>query len=210
MQRCAFVLSVCLCVALGRYCVVLSSVSVRLFGQIFLEVQAIDMKLTAIEALAKNVSGLPSYNTTALRSAIALGLADGKNISTQFETMAASVKSYNGSRSSVQLVAGYVSLLLVFVALIGACCSFPKFALVLGLFGFFALGFAWIAFALNYAGLCDWLCWCLCLCFFVTSLCARNLSNPVFFFFFFVVAVTISDFCTMVDNAIKVRARGAC
>lgn len=110
------------------------------------------MKLTTIEALAKNVTGLPSYNTTALRSAIALGLADGKNISTQFESLATTVKSYNGSRSTVQLVAGYISLLLVGIALIGACCSFPKFAMVLGMFGFFALGFAWIAFALNYAG----------------------------------------------------------
>ena len=105
-----------------------------------------------IGALSERAKGIPGLmlNTTEYEVALEQGLADARNMTDTFASVADTVKDYNGRRQAIQQMAGITSILLVLVAVIGAACSFPSFALLLGTLGFFVFAFAWLAFGLNY------------------------------------------------------------
>lgn len=111
-----------------------------------------DNALTQLDALAMRAQMLPGveFNASAF-TAIDRSRLDGSALIDAVERVGDAALSFDSSRASVQLVAGLVSLAIVFVALLGAACRLPKLALVLGIFGFFAFAFAWTSFALNYS-----------------------------------------------------------
>jgi hypothetical protein len=116
---------------------------------------ALDINTTVlkVEALAAKAALVPNlnFNVSALVQPLKAGVKDIAVIADEFESVAVTVKEYDTKRSTIQWAAGIVSLILVFIAVIGAICSLPLFAKVLGVLGFFAFAFAWVSFALNYS-----------------------------------------------------------
>jgi hypothetical protein len=117
---------------------------------------ALDINTTVlkVEALAAKAALVPNlnFNVSALVQPLKAGVqGHRRSLPTSLRASPSPSKQYDTQRSTIQWAAGIVSLILVFIAVIGAICSLPLFAKVLGVLGFLAFAFAWVSFALNYS-----------------------------------------------------------